>query len=175
MWRTLRPARWSSNKACVNESAYEPDSVPRRSFRKAPGGDHPSRSAIADSLKQHTREYRTGSPQTLAHAHDEACAILPCSWWGLPSRCNHLPRWCALTAPFHPHRISTALRQRHRLCARRSIFCGTIPAGHPGLLLATTMPSGVRTFLDSGLDTLCKKRRPVPLTAAITRPARSNG
>lgn len=35
------------------------------------GGDHPSRSAIADSLKQHTHEYRAGSPQTLAHAHDK--------------------------------------------------------------------------------------------------------
>ena len=27
----------------------------------------------------------------------------PCSGWGLPSRGGHPPRWCALTAPFHPY------------------------------------------------------------------------
>ena len=27
----------------------------------------------------------------------------PCSGWGLPSRRSRPRRWCALTAPFHPH------------------------------------------------------------------------
>jgi hypothetical protein len=27
----------------------------------------------------------------------------PCSGWGLPSRPGRPGRWCALTAPFHPH------------------------------------------------------------------------
>ena len=31
--------------------------------------------------------------------------------------------------------------------AWRSVFCGTYPAGHPGLPLATTLLCGVRTFL----------------------------
>ena len=29
--------------------------------------------------------------------------VRPCSGWGLPSRPGRPGRWCALTAPFHPH------------------------------------------------------------------------
>ena len=43
----------------------------------------------------------------------------PCSEWGLPSRLRHRSRWCALTAPFHPHLCRFP-------CHRRSIFCGTV-------------------------------------------------
>src|SRR5688572_32977635 len=42
------------------------------------------------------------------------------------------------------HRFTlTALRR-----GRRSVLCGTDPAGCPGWLLATTLPCGARTFLD---------------------------
>ncbi len=37
---------------------------------------------------------------------------------------------------------------------RRFPFCGTIPAGRPGLPLATTVLCGVRTFLDEATYTL---------------------
>ena len=34
---------------------------------------------------------------------DHPLPVWPCSGWGLPSRPGHPGRWCALTAPFHPH------------------------------------------------------------------------
>jgi len=67
----------------------------------------------------------------------------PCSGWGLPSRPGHPGRWWSLTPPFHPHR-----RARTRSSSPVAV-CSLwhCPAGHPGLLLATTLPCGVRTFL----------------------------
>ena len=69
--------------------------------------------------------------------------LQPCSGWGLPSRPGHPGRWCALTAPFHPC-----------LCVARkatpSAVCSLwhFPAGRPDWPLASTLPSGVPTFLD---------------------------
>ncbi len=45
-------------------------------------------------------------------------------------------------------------------------FLWHCPAGHPGLLLATTLPYGVRTFLDNTTAANCT----TPIVAAITQP-----
>jgi hypothetical protein len=61
-------------------------------------GDHSSRPAVTDRLKQPTRRSQAG---TLKHL-----AIWPCSGWGLPGHpCLQRCR-CALTAPFQPYRSS---------------------------------------------------------------------
>ena len=65
--------------------------------------------------------------------------LLPCSRWGLPGRLCHHKRRCALTAPFHPYPCLRAVAVYSLL---------HFPADRSGLLLATTVPCGVRTFLD---------------------------
>ena len=61
----------------------------------------------------------------------------PCSGRGLPSRrCRHR-RWWSLTPPFHPYQPRLAV-----------YFLLHVPAGHPGWVLPTVLPCGVRTFLD---------------------------
>src|SRR5690348_10061919 len=68
----------------------------------------------------------------------DSCAVWTCSEWGLPSRSSHLERWWSLTPPFHPYRLP-----------KQPAVCSLwhCPAGHPGWLLATTLPCGARTFL----------------------------
>src|SRR5699024_9352708 len=70
--------------------------------------------------------HRASSPQTTPHAPPcdgrGRAAPRPCSQWGLPSRDSRLPRWCALTAPFHPHPPYTA-----KTVGGRSTFCCTCP------------------------------------------------
>src|SRR4051794_25447521 len=53
-------------------------------------------------------------------------------------------RWCALTAPFHP------CRRRGNVRPRRlgGLFLWHFPAGFPGSDFPTTLPYGVRTFLE---------------------------
>ena len=84
------PPRCSGRKGCAGESTCRRDSVPRRlaAYRF---GDHPS-----------VRPTRGGSRRAVRSGQLVPSAW-PCSGWGLPSRrCRHR-RWCALTAPFHPH------------------------------------------------------------------------
>ena len=52
---------------------------------------------------------------------DRPLPVWPCSGWGLPSRPGHPGRWCALTAPFHPH-LCPMRAPGHR----RSVLCGTV-------------------------------------------------
>jgi hypothetical protein len=58
---------------------------------------------------------------TWGHRPGRPSHAWPCSGWGLPSRPGHPGRWCALTAPFHPHLIR-AWWPGHR----RSVLCGTV-------------------------------------------------
>src|SRR3954466_14039285 len=53
-------------------------------------------------------------------------------------------RRCALTAPFHPCLGTSRLR-------RAVSFLWHCPAGFPGSALPTTLPFGVRTFLEREL------------------------
>ena len=127
--------------------------MPHLSFRR--GGDHPSWTPVARCLQQLPSNW-AGSLLT----SDDPCAwqgFLPCSRWGLPGRLCHHIRRCALTAPFHPHPVSRAV-----------YFLLHFPAGRPGLPLATTVPCGVRTFLDP-----CQPTCVAVQVAAITRPTHS--
>ncbi len=96
-------------------------------------GDHPSPAAVADTPPATYPRARADRPRTLA--------VWSCSRWGLPSRDGHPPRWWSLAPPFHPY-----LLPRGR---RRSVLCGTDPAGCPGWVLPTTSSCGARTFLDT--------------------------
>lgn len=71
---------------------------------------------------------------------------MPCSRKGLPSHRSHLQCWCALTAPFHPYLQILRLQAVY--------FLLHVPSGRPGLLLATSVLCGVRTFLDDGLRSI---------------------
>ena len=101
------------------------------------GGDHPSGPPIAGRLKQLPSDW-AGSlhPTTSALRR----GLLPCSRWGLPGHLRHRRCRCALTAPFHPDLVAEAV-----------YFLLHFPADRSGLLLATTVPCGVRTFLDPRL------------------------
>src|SRR3954464_8901045 len=52
-------------------------------------------------------------------------------------------RRCALTAPFHPCLCATHVRPRHRRCVSVALS-----RGFPRVGLPTTLPCGVRTFLE---------------------------
>jgi hypothetical protein len=93
--RELVEHRWGGRTAAL--AARDPVTVGRANepaCRRGPVhravsgyrmGGHPS--------KRPTWGHRPGQPSPL----------WPCSGWGLPSRRGHPRRWCALTAPFHPH------------------------------------------------------------------------
>src|SRR5712691_2162755 len=99
---------------------------------------------------------RAGHPRTLAQEPrpEERGSLLPCSRWGLPSRRSHLRRWWSLTPPFHPYL---------RTSPGAVYFLWHFPAGHPGSVLPTTLPSGARTFLGAPC---------VPGNVAAVRPTR---
>ena len=120
----------SPSQRCMRRNAIEVEwgtkkSVPpipatrnrrRRASSKSPvsrvlcptrGDGHSSRSEVSPALQQPTRE--------LGRASLERSPIWSCSAWGLPSRRRCRRRWCALTAPFHPHRPR---RKSHREVAR---------------------------------------------------------
>ena len=84
---------------------------------------------------------------------------MPCSRWGLPGHLRRRRCRCALTAPFHPDLVTEAV-----------YFLLHFPADRSGLLLATTVPCGVRTFLDPRLPHIWVVR-----SAAAARPAHSRG
>src|SRR4051794_14394850 len=101
-------------------------------------GGHPSRPAVAGRLERPTRRHRAGSPRTPAQDGGGPPSLLALLGVGFtePHRSPDA-RW-SLTPPFHPY-------QRERW---RSVLWH-FPAGHPGSPLATTLPCGARTFLDS--------------------------
>src|SRR4029078_13010129 len=68
-----------------------------------------------------------------------------CSRWGLPSRPGHPERWWSLTPPFHPY---PHLGPVSRVEAAGGLSLWHCPASHLGWALPTTLPCGVRTFLD---------------------------
>ena len=87
------------NRKVKKESADKPGSVV---------DSHSSRADITICLQRPTRKQR-GSRHCFP--------IWSCFRWGLPCRSVLPPARCALTAPFHPYRIS----ERHR----RYLFCCT--------------------------------------------------
>jgi hypothetical protein len=108
-------------------------------------GDHPS-------MRPTWECRRAGSP----------LPVRPCSGWGLPSRPGRPGRWCALTAPFHPH-----------LCPfpggnRPSAVCSLwhFPAGRPDWPLASILPCGAPTFLSVETTPRSPGRLTVPTSLA---------
>ena len=114
-------------------------------------GDHPS-------VRPTWECRRAGSP----------LPVRPCSGWGLPSRPGRPGRWCALTAPFHPH-----------LCPfpggnRPSAVCSLwhFPAGRPDWPLASILPCGAPTFLSVETTPRPPGRLTVPTSLAAEFPLR---
>ena len=125
-------ARCADQKPSADGLAHRPGSVRRTASRRH--GWRPSISGCR--CRQPPATYpraRADRPRTLA--------VWSCSRWGLPSHDGLPPRWWSLAPPFHPY-----LRSEDR---RRSVFCGTDPAGCPGWVLPTTSSCGARTFLDT--------------------------
>ena len=144
---TVRPAdcKTAGQKLGADGLAHRPGSVRRTASRR--NGWRPSISGCRCRHPPATYpRARTDRPRTLA--------VWSCSKWGLPSHGGLPSRWWSLAPPFHPYR-----RSEER---RRSVFCGTDPAGCPGWALPTTLSCGARTFLDTpGL----------PIDDAVARPA----
>src|SRR5882672_7596120 len=108
-------------------------------------GDHFSGTSVAGRLKQPTRES--------SEAGHLSSPIWSFSEWGLPSRRRHRPRWCALTAPFHPCRV---------LSPAAVYFLWHFPWDRSRWGLPSTLPCGARTFLRP------RKRGPRPPVALRT-------
>ena len=141
----------------ADESTCKPDSVP---VACATMGGHPSGTVVANGLVRPTRRLGRAALERLRRHRPLASSTSswPCSGWGLPSRISHLMRWWSLTPPFHPYRSTP--KNRPAVCS-----LWHCPAGHPGWVLPTTLPSGVRTFLDAHFIRT-RRDRPVGSSAA---------
>ena len=95
------------------------------------GGDHPSATTVAGRLVRSTRMLGRAALERILSdlAPGGVCLAAPVA---------------RRTGGLLHHRFT--LTARH--AGRRSVLCGTDPAGFPGWLLATTLPCGARTFLD---------------------------
>jgi hypothetical protein len=126
----------------AEEPACKPDPVPGPKPRRRPSVSArrrvaPPRRRVA--VRPRRAAYpaaRAGRPRTLP--------AWPCSGWGLPSRRGRPRRWCALTAPFHPYPSPKGSERGGLLSAAPS-------RGRPRLGLPSTLPCGVRTFLDRAM------------------------
>jgi len=87
--------------------------------------------------------------------------VRPCSRWGLPSRPGRPERWCALTAPFHPCLYAgPGGPPPSAVCSL--LHC---PAGRPDWVLPSTVPCGVRTFLEPVVPVRGHPADSLPLTS----------
>lgn len=129
------------------------------------GDDHPSGHTVTGCLERSTRGLGRAALHGASLHHIRAAA---------PSRVR--PSTLLRAGFTEPPRSPGALVRSYRTVsplprsrARRSVLCGTDPAGHPGLPLATALLCGVRTFLGPGPARLTAS---VPPSAAV-RPTRS--
>ena len=153
------PAQQVADKSieAADESTSKPDSV---LIACAIMDGHPSGTAVANGLVRPTRRLGRAALERLRRCRTLAStpSSWPCSRWGLPSHASHLTCWWSLTPPFHPYR--STLAGRSAVC-----FLWHCPAGHPGWALPTTLPHGVRTFLDACFIS-SRRGRPVGSSAA---------
>ena len=110
----------AGQRGAADESACRPGSV----HPLARAGGHPSRTAVAGSLKRSTREHRAGHPQSLAQ--DTRISAVPSD---LAPGGVYLAAQVALRAGGLLHRRFTLTPGLRR---RRSVFCGTVPRVTPG-------------------------------------------
>ena len=109
-------------------SAYTPGSVPAHRYRSR-GGDHLSRTVVADGLQQPTRRHEAGRPA--------CCSVLLRVGFTEPTRSPAPLVSSYLTfSPLPPRKVEV-------VC-----FLWHCPSGYPGWLLAITLPCGARTFLE---------------------------
>ena len=113
-----------------DKSACKPDSVPHQRGRPSISG-----AAVADGLMRPTRRLGAGHPS--AQAIREAEGPLGLAPGGV---CLATAVTCGAGGLLH-HRFT--LTSAEAVC-----FLWHFPAGHPGWALPTTLPCGVRTFLD---------------------------
>jgi hypothetical protein len=136
------------------ESACRPGSV----RPLARGGDHPSGTAVADSLVRSTREHRAGRPQSLAQgAAGSPLDLAP----GGVYRAAAVT--CGAGGLLHHRFTLTPASDAGAVC-----FLWHCPAGHPGSALPTTLPCGARTFL-TGLAPGATARPTHPCSAYAER------
>src|SRR5436309_9768473 len=118
----------------MEEPACKPDSVPGA---EAPGGGHLSGSRVAATLLRPTRGRRTGRPPP----------AWPCSGWGLPGRPVARPPVSSYLTVAPLPLPSTRRRAVFADGGWRSVSVA-LSAGRPAWALPSTLPCGVRTFLD---------------------------
>ncbi|ALG06772.1 hypothetical protein AOZ06_07395 [Kibdelosporangium phytohabitans] len=119
----------------ADESAGKPDSVPGL---VGPGGGHPSRPAVADRLVRPTRRLGRAALVACAGARGRPLGLAP----GGVYLATPVTRGAGGLL-HHRFTLTSALR------AGAVCFLWHCPASCLGLPLATTLPCGVRTFLDS--------------------------
>ena len=128
-----------------DEAPCKPDSVrlaaaPQQGRRQA--GDHPSATAVASGLPS---PRRCGLPGSLGAGRPLPRPSKVPGLLGLAPGGVCLAAWVAPGAGGLLHRRFTLThRKRRAVC-----FLWHFPAGHPGWVLPTTVPCGVRTFLDA--------------------------
>ena len=90
--------------------------------------------------------------------------IWSCTGWGLPSFFGHPKNWCALTAPFHPYQNKPPHCDALFLAVYSLLH---LPSRHRDSTLWSTLPFGVRTFLqmDTSIQRSFELLRPNHLTA----------
>jgi hypothetical protein len=119
------PGRGCLRDACgagCGDGAGEPACRPGSVRPLARGGDHPSGTAVADSLVRPTREHRAGRPQTLAQGTVvPLLALLRVGFTEPPQSPAALVVSYTTVSPL-------PLRQTQG----RSVFCGTFPRVTPG-------------------------------------------
>ncbi len=148
----------------ADESACKPDPVPLRRCRRT-GGDHPSGATIAGDLGAVYPQARAGSPRTPALAPPPRGVVTVLT---------------LLRVGFaEPRRSPAALVVSYTTVSplppgsRREAVCSLwhCPAGCPGWALPTTLPCGVRTFLDTSMRGGAAAARPArpPTTSVAAR------
>jgi hypothetical protein len=109
-------------------------------------GDHPSRTAVADSLKRSTRRLGRAALKRLRSAIEPKpkSAFLTLLQVGFTEP-RESPR--ALVVSYTT--VSPLLRRTPNKSTSEKAVCFLwhCPAGHPGWALPTTLPCGARTFL----------------------------
>jgi hypothetical protein len=109
-------------------------------------GDHPSTTAVADSLKRSTRRLGRAALKRLRSAIEPRSnnAFLTLLQVGFTE-----PRESPRTLVVSYTTVSPLLPGRRRKSTSEKAVCFLwhYPAGHPGWVLPTTLPCGARTFL----------------------------
>ena len=137
------------------EEGHKPGSVPIPGYPKTSDG-HSSRTAVANGLKQPTRELRTGRPQTLLYSVLLRMGFTehPTSPPGLVSSYltfSPLPPFAKASAGLLLERSLRAIASAKQKRRRAVYSLWHFPWGHPRSPLRTILPCGARTFLPLAL------------------------